>query len=158
MADVELLPCGECGMPCRAGEYHPFAACLMFKACHNSETVRANLAPLQAENERLRAEVEDYRTNGAAAVRFAPNSAHWSTELRRLFGDDARAGIEVLENGHRQELARAERLAEALREARDCAESHLGLLIADNMSGGVEQTKALITKIDAALAQEDRNG
>lgn len=53
MADVELLPCAECGMPCRAGEYHPFAACLMFKACHNSETVRANLAPLQAENERL---------------------------------------------------------------------------------------------------------
>jgi len=59
VADVELLPCGECGMPCRAGEYHPFAACLMFKACHNSETVRANLAPLQAENERLRAEVEE---------------------------------------------------------------------------------------------------
>lgn len=36
-------PCGTCGMPCTPGEYHPYAACLMFKACHNSETVRANL-------------------------------------------------------------------------------------------------------------------
>ena len=39
----ELNPCTECGMPCSVGEYHPYAACLMFKACHNSETVRANL-------------------------------------------------------------------------------------------------------------------
>lgn len=30
-------------MPVMLGEYHPFAACLMFKGCHNSETVRANL-------------------------------------------------------------------------------------------------------------------
>ena len=36
-------PCGFCGMPCAANEYHPYAACLTFKACHNSETVRANL-------------------------------------------------------------------------------------------------------------------
>lgn len=44
MADTQpLAPCGECGMPCAANEYHPYAACLMFKACHNSEVVRANL-------------------------------------------------------------------------------------------------------------------
>ena len=40
--------CAECGMPCEPGEYHPFAACLMFKACHNSTTVRANLAAVSA--------------------------------------------------------------------------------------------------------------
>lgn len=74
-------------------------------------------AAKDAEIEALRAEVKDYRTNGAAAVRFAPSSAHWSEDLRRLFGDDARTGIEVLESRHRQELARAERLAEALRIA-----------------------------------------
>lgn len=39
----EQKPCAECGMHCSVGEYHPYAACLMFKACHNSETVRANL-------------------------------------------------------------------------------------------------------------------
>ena len=40
--------CGTCGMPCTSGEYHPYAACLMFKACHNSETVRANLEAVRA--------------------------------------------------------------------------------------------------------------
>jgi hypothetical protein len=35
--------CQECGMPCEATEYHPYAACLMFKACHNSATVRAGV-------------------------------------------------------------------------------------------------------------------
>lgn len=63
VADVELLPCGECGMPCRPDEYHPFAACLMFKACHNSETVRANLEALRAEVElwRHKAATHKYR-------------------------------------------------------------------------------------------------
>lgn len=41
-------PCGTCGMPCTPGEYHPYAACLMFKACHNSETVRTNLEAVRA--------------------------------------------------------------------------------------------------------------
>lgn len=41
--------------------------------------------------------LEDYKENGAAAVRFAPSSAHWSNELRRLFGSDARDGIDRLE-------------------------------------------------------------
>ena len=36
-------PCACCGMVCTPGEYHPYAACLMFKACHNGNTVRANL-------------------------------------------------------------------------------------------------------------------
>jgi hypothetical protein len=35
--------CQECGMPCEPAEYHPYGACLMFKACLNSATVRASL-------------------------------------------------------------------------------------------------------------------
>ncbi|MDY0071858.1 MAG: hypothetical protein RBR77_04330 [Thauera sp.] len=35
--------CQECGMPVQLGEYHPFAACLMFKACRNGKMVRDNL-------------------------------------------------------------------------------------------------------------------
>ena len=42
-------PCGECGMPVRLGEYHPFAACLMFKGCQSSSTVRANLDAITTE-------------------------------------------------------------------------------------------------------------
>lgn len=45
----KLKPCGDCGMPVAAGEYHPFAACLMFKACGNSDTVRANLAAVRLD-------------------------------------------------------------------------------------------------------------
>ncbi|MEZ7198155.1 hypothetical protein [Pseudodesulfovibrio karagichevae] len=42
----ETTRCQECGMPVKAGEFHPYAACLMFKACHNSTDVRGNLAAL----------------------------------------------------------------------------------------------------------------
>lgn len=110
-ADVELLEILRdiaAGRRNSAGDYWSRDYC---------DKAAAKIEALQMEIEALRAEVKDYRTNGAAAVRFAPSSAHWSKELRRLFGDDARTGIEVLENRHRQELARAERLAEALRDA-----------------------------------------
>lgn len=42
-APTPMTPCAECGMPCTANEYHPYAACLMFKQCRNSGTVRENL-------------------------------------------------------------------------------------------------------------------
>lgn len=44
---VDGMRCAECGMPCLWGDYHPYAACLMFKQCHNSETVLANLKHVQ---------------------------------------------------------------------------------------------------------------
>ena len=41
--------CMECDMPlANAGTYHPYAACLMFKACHNSRTVSDNLESVMA--------------------------------------------------------------------------------------------------------------
>lgn len=43
MTEAGWSVCAECGMGCNAGEYHPYAACLMFMECRNSETVRANL-------------------------------------------------------------------------------------------------------------------
>lgn len=36
-------------MPCAPGEYHPYAACLMSKACHNSGTVRSNLEAVRTQ-------------------------------------------------------------------------------------------------------------
>ena|ERR1700729_3312180 len=39
-----MSACAECGMVLKnATEYHPYAACLAFKGCHNSEAVRANI-------------------------------------------------------------------------------------------------------------------
>jgi hypothetical protein len=37
------LTCNDCGMTVETGEYHPFAACLMYKGCYNKDTVIANL-------------------------------------------------------------------------------------------------------------------
>ncbi|MDX9971920.1 MAG: hypothetical protein RBU21_02910 [FCB group bacterium] len=39
----------------------------------------------------------DWKEVGRQAVRWAPSSAYWSAELKRLFGPDAREGINVLE-------------------------------------------------------------
>lgn len=71
---------------------------------------------LEAENERLRDEVERLRTDGASAVRWAPGSAYWSKVLVALYGPDARKGIDVLERRWQAALERADKLAEALRE------------------------------------------
>lgn len=35
--------CKECGMPVERGDYHPYAACLMFKQCQDLKTVEDNL-------------------------------------------------------------------------------------------------------------------
>ena len=92
----------------------------------------------------LLAERDDLLENGKQAIRWAPSSAHWSNELKRLFGDDARLGIDALESKlrnvqaerdalradvaewkrvavaqaelHGEAEARAERLVEALEE------------------------------------------
>ena len=48
-------PCAECTMLCKPNEYHPFAACLMFKACHDANIVRANLAPIVLERMKIAA-------------------------------------------------------------------------------------------------------
>ena len=50
MTEVGHSVCAECGMGCNAGEYHPYAACLMFKQCRNSETVRANLQDVRDDS------------------------------------------------------------------------------------------------------------
>ena len=50
MTEAGHSVCAECGMGCNAGEYHPYAACLMFKQCRNSETVRANLQDVRDDS------------------------------------------------------------------------------------------------------------
>lgn len=43
----KAVECQCCGMPCDPSEYHPYAACLMFKACHNAQAVWSNLQAVQ---------------------------------------------------------------------------------------------------------------
>ena len=44
---MENSKCGECGMMISDNEYHPYAACLMFIGCQDSEIVTANLDAVQ---------------------------------------------------------------------------------------------------------------
>ncbi len=44
-----MSECRECGMPVNVGDYHPYAACLMFKGCQNSKTVLDNLDAVKAD-------------------------------------------------------------------------------------------------------------
>lgn len=65
----EMTPCGCCGMPCTAEEYHPYAACLMYKACRNSIEVTANLKAVLAHG---KSSVEPtYQSGSAAAASYA---------------------------------------------------------------------------------------
>jgi hypothetical protein len=52
-----MIECKECGMLVEPGEYHPYAACLMFKACGIGVVVRANLDAVQAHGYEMAREI-----------------------------------------------------------------------------------------------------
>jgi hypothetical protein len=45
--ETPCSPCAECGMLTSGEDYHPYGACLMFKACGDGAVVRANLWAIQ---------------------------------------------------------------------------------------------------------------
>ena len=53
LSEKQHTECVQCGMVCAPNEYHPYAACLMFKACKDGTSVRANLAALRAQDTAL---------------------------------------------------------------------------------------------------------
>ena len=82
----KLSPCMACGMWCRPGELHPYLACLAFKACHDAETVRANLTFIvrhgaQIERKRIAKELREWaafgpnKSVGQSLIRFATRLA-----------------------------------------------------------------------------------
>lgn len=51
---TQTTPCVECGMvPLRDREYHPYAACLMFKTSRDGDVVRKNLQAVLDEGEMI---------------------------------------------------------------------------------------------------------
>jgi len=60
--------CQECRMPVLPNEYHPYAACLMYLACHDSNVVHAHLhAVKDAAYQRGYADGAAYSRAGAKA-------------------------------------------------------------------------------------------
>lgn len=47
--------CPECGMTVAAGEYHPYAACLMVGGCHDPATIREALMAVFEDGMRVAA-------------------------------------------------------------------------------------------------------
>jgi hypothetical protein len=83
-------------------------------------------ADLIQQLERQLAEAREERTRIAEAVRFAPDSAHWSAELAKLLGEDSLAGISTLrkwlaEESGRRHAAEAQLAAQRERDGRDAA-------------------------------------
>lgn len=58
--------CPECGMSVAAGEYHPYAACLMVSGCHDGATIREALMAVFEDGMRIAA--EKCRCNGSASI------------------------------------------------------------------------------------------
>ena len=76
--------CQECGMELRRGDYHPFAACLMFKACGDRETVQRNLIEIQ--NAWKRIGYKDAMEQRAGARRDQRNAKDRAARRERLTG------------------------------------------------------------------------
>ncbi|OYD50667.1 hypothetical protein CBY09_07995 [Acidovorax kalamii] len=71
-------------MPCTPGEYHPYAACLMFKACHDSETVRANLEAVRGTPPAVAGEPWGACVGGRVFVGGLPEHARKLAEAENL--------------------------------------------------------------------------
>ncbi len=117
----KLEACRECGMPCFALEYHPYAACLMFKACHDSGTVRANLASVRPAPTASPAPVDHFPDAGKMVSPALPEGASWEVEAAldlvdgAVFWNIPHNKETVGENAHRIVLESAKLLAREVR-------------------------------------------
>lgn len=96
--------CQECGMLIEeAKEYHPYAACLMFLGCRDSEKVRANLAGVVAHGAQYDSGFDDMADRiraleaELAASHQAENNAHRCHEETIKRYDAAQGLIRALE-------------------------------------------------------------
>ncbi len=119
----KLEACAECGMPCADGEFHPFAACLMYEACHDSVTVRSNLdyvrrlAPTAspALPEGVAADLEILRKGPRRTNLGAPDLIDWDDWAGRVYAAHDRLAAHV--QSQSSTMAALEEEVERLRKA-----------------------------------------
>ena len=66
----------------KATTYHPYAACLMFKACHSSDVVQANLDAVVAHG--MSEEFERVRDGIANAVEDWPHNDYYPPTIAEM--------------------------------------------------------------------------
>ena len=62
--------CQECGMECEPKEYHPYAACLMFKQTGSKAQVRGNLNAVVEYGKQLQQPSDSSIENESMRVKF----------------------------------------------------------------------------------------
>lgn len=98
--------CRECGMPVDAAStYHPYAACLMFKACGDGEVVQANLDAVVAHGYQMAREdnqvgAEDMEPMRRDAIRY-----RWLRDMTRNGHDNKIGKLTVWAGGARLDAA-----------------------------------------------------
>lgn len=75
--------CHQCGMFCSPTEFHPFAACLMFMGCHDSDKVRANLAALTATQATKAGEFDEHAWKWESEAGFTGLTDEQCNDLAR---------------------------------------------------------------------------
>ena len=82
--------CTECGMITNTGEYHPYAACLLFKACGSGYEVRNQLQYIaehaQAESARRIEKEIIHILDGIDKDEVENESGWWETSTGAEFG------------------------------------------------------------------------
>ena len=88
--------CAECGMQVRSGEYHPYAACLMFKGCGKAHTVRENLGYVREDSELMEYLATSWNSQG----RGHHIMGRWFSNVSGSFRDAVRCRIDSLPNAN----------------------------------------------------------
>jgi hypothetical protein len=134
--------CAECGMVCSPGEFHPYAACLMFRGCHDGDVVRTNLAALRGPGEMPEAGKDSPATAGQDEPEppaFKPHEL-----LGNLPDIPHEAGpIRKAETRRAPKEGSTDALREALKEAIDGFEEHVHFVKGSLMHVTVQKWKRI---------------
>ena len=101
--------CCDCGMLVDVGEYHSFAVCLMFKACHDSRIVYANLNA-------MREDIRRYYSDEITTLQTKLAEVENDRDSLRADDKSLRAHIELLESDGEKLQTKLEAQDKALRE------------------------------------------
>lgn len=118
--------CTECGMTCKPMEYHPFAACLMFKACQSRDTVWNNMNALLDRGREIERNIPRGNEGGVCAAAISPrpetvarqdlpavNPPHTGAPDSRVDSSPAVAAALLPDNRHERRFPRVAELSKS---------------------------------------------
>jgi hypothetical protein len=89
-------------MVCQPNEYHPYAACLMFKSCHDGDRVRENLQAVHEQGRLAGLEEQGWRPIETATPDTKARLV-WCPERQNIYAVSWHAGWMVFGGGYLDE-------------------------------------------------------